>query len=61
MKLQQELKNILEKYKELQDIIAILGVDELSDEDKITVSRARKIQKILITTIYSRRTILGKN
>ena len=41
------VKNILEKYKELQDIIAILGVDELSDEDKITVSRARKIQRFL--------------
>ena len=42
-----EVKNILEKYKELQDIIAILGVDELSDEDKITVGRARRIQRFL--------------
>ena len=42
-----EVKNILERYKELQDIIAILGVDELSDEDKATVSRARKIQRFL--------------
>ena len=41
------VKNILEKYKELQDIIAILGVDELSDEDKITVGRARRIQRFL--------------
>jgi F-type H+-transporting ATPase subunit beta len=37
----------LQRYKELQDIIAILGVEELSDEDKLVVSRARKIQKFL--------------
>lgn len=42
-----EVKNILERYKELQDIIAILGVDELSDEDKAVVSRARRIQRFL--------------
>ena len=42
-----DVKNILEKYKELQDIIAIIGVDELSDEDKKVVSRARKIQRFL--------------
>ena len=41
------VKHILERYKELQDIIAILGVDELADEDKIIVSRARKIQRFL--------------
>lgn len=39
--------NILQKYKELQDIIAILGMDELSEEDQLTVNRARKIQKFL--------------
>src|SRR5207247_749354 len=38
---------ILQKYKDLQDIIAILGIDELSDEDKLTVARARKIQKFM--------------
>jgi F-type H+-transporting ATPase subunit beta len=38
---------ILQRYKELQDIIAILGMDELSEEDKLTVSRARKIQRFL--------------
>ena len=38
---------ILQKYKELQDIIAILGMDELADEDKITVARARKLQRFL--------------
>lgn len=42
-----KVKGILQKYKELQDIIAILGIDELSEEDKITVARARKIQKFL--------------
>ncbi|MGL5616336.1 MAG: F0F1 ATP synthase subunit beta [Sarcina sp.] len=41
------VKNILERYKELQDIIAILGVDELSDEDKLVVSRGRKVQRFL--------------
>ncbi len=43
----QAVRKILQKYKDLQDIIAILGMDELSDEDKITVARARKIQKFL--------------
>src|SRR5208283_3233547 len=41
------VKRILQRYKDLQDIIAILGVDELSDEDKTTVNRARKVQKFL--------------
>ena len=41
------VKNILERYKELQDIIAILGVDELSDQDKAVVSRARRVQRFL--------------
>jgi len=41
------VQRILQKYKDLQDIIAILGMDELSDEDKITVARARKIQRFL--------------
>ncbi len=41
----REVQQILQKYKELQDIIAILGMDELSEEDRITVSRARKIQR----------------
>ena len=43
----REVQAILQKYKELQDIIAILGMDELSDEDKVTVARARKIQRFL--------------
>src|ERR1700760_2791165 len=41
------VKEVLQRYKELQDIIAILGIDELSDEDKVTVSRARKIERFL--------------
>src|ERR1700744_1817759 len=43
----QEVKRILQRYKDLQDIIAILGIDELSDEDKLTVARARKVQRFL--------------
>ncbi|HEX4037730.1 MAG TPA: F0F1 ATP synthase subunit beta [Acidobacteriaceae bacterium] len=43
----QGVKRILQRYKDLQDIIAILGIDELSEDDKITVSRARKVQKFL--------------
>ena len=43
----QAVQAILQRYKELQDIIAILGMDELSEEDKLTVSRARKIQRFL--------------
>lgn len=42
-----EVKHILERYKELQDIIAILGIDELSEEDKIAVQRARRVQRFL--------------
>jgi F-type H+-transporting ATPase subunit beta len=41
----QEVKRVLQRYKDLQDIIAILGVDELSDDDKLTVTRARKIEQ----------------
>ena len=43
----RRVQEILQKYKSLQDIIAILGMDELSDEDRITVSRARKVQRFL--------------
>nr|MDD3720228.1 F0F1 ATP synthase subunit beta [Candidatus Gracilibacteria bacterium] len=46
-KVAREVQRILQKYKELQDIIAILGMDELSEEDKQTVGRARRIQKFL--------------
>src|ERR1700678_1730509 len=43
----QEVKRILQRYKDLQDIIAILGIEELSDEDRLTVARARKVQRFL--------------
>jgi F-type H+-transporting ATPase subunit beta len=43
----QRVKLILQRYKELQDIIAILGMDELSEEDKLVVSRARRVQRFL--------------
>jgi len=43
----QRVKNILQRYKELQDIIAILGMDELSEEDKMVVNRARRVQRFL--------------
>ena len=43
----REVQRILQRYKELQDIIAIMGMDELSEEDKLTVDRARKIQRFL--------------
>jgi F-type H+/Na+-transporting ATPase subunit beta len=43
----REVQQTLQRYKSLQDIIAILGMDELSEEDKITVSRARKIERFL--------------
>ena len=41
------MQAVLQKYKDLQDIIAILGIDELSEEDKVIVSRARKVQRFL--------------
>jgi F-type H+-transporting ATPase subunit beta len=43
----QRVKEILQRYKELQDIIAILGMDELSEEDKLVVGRARRVQRFL--------------
>ena len=43
----RDVQQILQRYKELQDIIAIMGMDELSDEDKLTVNRARKVQRFL--------------
>ncbi len=48
----QEVKRVLQRYKDLQDIIAILGIDELSDEDKLIVSRARKIQRFLSQPMF---------
>ena len=53
------VKSILQKNKELQDIIAILGVDELSEEDKIVVSRARRIQQFLSQNTYTAKQFTG--
>ena len=56
----QKVKEVLQKYKDLQDIINILGIDELSDEDKLTVSRARKIQKFLSQPNFVAEQFTGK-
>ena len=54
------VQQMLQKYKELQDIIAILGMDELADEDKITVARARKIQRFLSQPFFVAENFTGK-
>ncbi|RPI13491.1 MAG: F0F1 ATP synthase subunit beta [Ignavibacteriae bacterium] len=56
----QRVKEILQKYKDLQDIINILGIDELSDDDKLTVARARKIQKFLSQPFFVAEQFTGK-
>jgi F-type H+-transporting ATPase subunit beta len=56
----REVQRILQRYKDLQDIIAILGMEELSDEDKLTVSRARKIQRFLTQPFHVAEQFLGK-
>ena len=54
-----QVKEILQRYKELQDIIAILGIDELSDEDKLTVQRARRIERFLSQPFFVAETFTG--
>ncbi|MGE5297921.1 MAG: F0F1 ATP synthase subunit beta, partial [Acidobacteriaceae bacterium] len=54
------VQKVLQKYKDLQDIIAILGIEELSDEDRLTVSRARKIQKFLSQPFFVAETFTGR-
>ena len=56
----REVQSSLQKYKDLQDIIAILGMDELSDEDKLTVARARKIQRFLSQPFFVAAQFTGK-
>lgn len=56
-----EVKKILQRYKDLQDIIAILGIDELSDDDKLTVSRARKIQRFLTQPMFVAEAFTGRS
>ena len=55
----RSVQEILQRYKELQDIIAILGLEELSDEDKLVVSRARKVQKFLSQPFFVGETFTG--
>ena len=55
----RNVQSILQKYKSLQDIIAILGMDELSEEDKLTVARARKIQRFLSQPFYVAQVFTG--
>lgn len=55
------VQKILQRYKDLQDIIAILGVDELSDEDKLVVTRARKIQRFLTQPMFVAQAFTGKD
>jgi F-type H+-transporting ATPase subunit beta len=55
----RQVQQVLQRYKELQDIIAILGLDELSEEDKVTVSRARKVQRFLSQPMYVAQTFTG--
>ncbi len=56
----REVQRILQRYKDLQDIIAILGMEELSDDDKQTVSRARKIQRFLTQPFFVAEVFIGK-
>jgi len=56
----RQVQQILQKYKELQDIIAILGIEELSDEDKVTVARARKMQRFLSQPFHVAEAFTGK-
>jgi F-type H+-transporting ATPase subunit beta len=55
----RQVQKVLQRYKDLQDIIAILGMDELSDEDKLTVTRARKIQRFLSQPFFVAETFTG--
>jgi F-type H+-transporting ATPase subunit beta len=55
----RDVKQVLQRYKDLQDIIAILGIDELSEEDKLAVTRARKIQRFLSQPFFVAQTFTG--
>ena len=59
-KVARSVQSVLQRYKDLQDIIAILGIDELSDEDKMTVARARKIQKFLTQPFFVAEQFTGR-
>ena len=57
----REVQGILQRYKELKDIIAILGMDELSDDDKLVVARARKIQRFLSQPFFVAEVFTGSS
>ena len=57
----REVQRVLQRYKDLQDIIAILGMEELSDEDKVLVTRARKIQKFLSQPFFVAKQFTGQD
>ena len=54
------VQQVLQRYKDLQDVIAILGIEELSEEDKLTVARARKIQRFLSQPMFVAETFTGR-
>ena len=56
----RDVQSVLQRYKDLQDIIAILGIDELSDEDKLAVTRARKLQRFLTQPFFVGETFTGR-
>ena len=56
----REVQRVLQRYKDLQDIIAILGIEELSEEDKLTVTRARRIQRFLSQPMFVTEVFTGR-
>ncbi len=56
----REVQRVLQRYKDLQDVIAILGIEELSDEDKVTVARARRIQRFLSQPMFVAEVFTGR-
>jgi F-type H+-transporting ATPase subunit beta len=56
----RSVQRVLQRYKDLQDIIAILGIEELSDEDKLTVARARRIQRFLSQPMFVTEVFTGR-
>jgi F-type H+-transporting ATPase subunit beta len=56
----REVQRVLQRYKDLQDVIAILGIEELSEEDKLTVVRARKIQRFLTQPMFVTEVFTGR-
>jgi F-type H+-transporting ATPase subunit beta len=56
----REVQRVLQRYKDLQDVIAILGIEELGEEDKLTVARARKIQRFLSQPMFVTEVFTGR-